>query len=165
MNANRRKLSFQLESLEDRNLLSSLPTAAALIQPMKAPKIVNTTVTGLITGTFHKTGSTVALDATGNLPVLGAMTMTGSYKLTEVGHSLKWKISAGTATVADSGGQIKVKFAGSGTGLIVFSFTTEGTITSGTGHFQGATGTFSTVGSSYFDSVHMTIRMTVKTKA
>ena len=166
MSANRRKRSFQLESLEDRNLLSALPTAAALIQPMKAPKIITTTIKGLLTGTFHKTGSTLALAATGNLPVLGATTLTGSYKLTEVGHTLKWKISAGTASVTDSAGdQIKVKFTGTGTGLIAFSFTTTGTIASGTGHFHGATGTFSATGSSYFEAMQMTITMTVKTKA
>jgi len=166
MRANRRKRSFQLESLEDRNLLSALPTAAALIQPLKAPKIITTTIKGLITGTFHLTGSTVALAARGNLPVLGTTAVTGSYKLKEVGHTLKWTISGGTATLTDSAGdELTVKYTGSGAGLISFSFTTKGTVTGGTGHFKGATGTFSATGSSYLEAAQMTITLTVKTKA
>lgn len=164
--------AFQLESLEDRNLLSAIPSSvAAQIQPLKAPKAVTQTIKGLLTGTIQRGAGThqVLLTAHGNLSVAGVttpMTLSASYNLTEVGKSVsKWAISGGTATFTDSAGdQINVKFTGSGKGTFPFSFSTKGTVTGGSGHFKGATGTFSGPGTSEFTAVQLNVSLTVKTK-
>ncbi len=169
--------SFRLESLEDRSLLSvAIPSSpVAEVQPMKTPQVVTHTITGQVTGTFHEVTSTsVTLNAKGNLAesgttVLLPVTLSGSYRLKEAGRTLKWNMTAGTATFTDSAGDaIKVKFTGSGqpTSPYVFQFSVKGTVTGGSGQFHGATGTFSASGKSYnaLGLFTMNVSLTVKTK-
>jgi hypothetical protein len=173
-NKRKQTRSFRLESLEDRSLLSVtiLPNVAAQVQPMKVPKVVTQTLTGLVTGTFQKGAAhLVTIAAKGNLTVKGAtapmtVSVSGKYKLLEVGHTLKWTLNGGTATFTDSAGdKINIKFSGSGKGTLFLPFSVKGTITGGSGHFKGATGTFSATGTSYYAFFHMNVTMTVKTKA
>ena len=177
-NSRRQTRSFRLESLEDRSLLSvAIPSnVAAQIQPMKAPKVVTQTLTGLVTGTFQKGAAhLVTIAAKGNLTAEGttaplAVSLSGEYKLTEVGRTSKWTLSGGTGTFTDSAGdKINIKFSGSGKGIIPFPFSVKGTITGGSGHFKGATGTFSATGTStsynLFGTFQMNVSLTVKTKA
>lgn len=173
-NKRKQTRSFQLESLEDRNLLSAaiLSNVAAQVQPMKVPKVVTQTLTGLVTGTFQKGAAPlVTIAAHGNLTVEGTtapVSVSGEYKMLEVGRTSKWTLSGGTATFTDSAGdKINIKFSGSGKGIILFPFSVKGTITGGSGHFKGATGTFSATGTSYnlFGTFQMNVSLTVKTKA
>ena len=95
--------SFRLESLEDRSLLSvAIPSSSlAEIQPMKTPQVVTHTITGLVSGTFHKATSTsVTLSGKGNLAENGTalpppVTLSGSYTLKEVGHTLEMEHERG----------------------------------------------------------------------
>lgn len=90
--------SFRLESLEDRSLLSvAVPSSVPfLIQPMKAPKQVTSTLTGSLTGTHQEgTAHLITTMTHGNLTMNGstvtlAVSGPGEYKLTEVGHAAKW---------------------------------------------------------------------------
>lgn len=173
-NKRKQTRSFQLESLEDRNLLSAAISSnvAAQVQPMKVPKVFTQTLTGLVTGTFQKGAAPlVTIAAHGNLTVEGTtapVSISGEYKMLEVGRTSKWTLSGGTATFTDSAGdKINIKFSGSGKGIILFPFSVKGTITGGSGHFKGATGTFSATGTSYnlFGTFQMNVSLTVKTKA
>ena len=173
-NKRKQTRSFQLESLEDRNLLSAAISSnvAAQVQPMKVPKVFTQTLTGLVTGTFQKGAAPlVTIAAHGNLTVEGTtapVSISGEYKMLEVGRTSKWTLSGGTATFTDSAGdKINIKFSGSGKGIIPFPFSVKGTITGGSGHFKGATGTFSATGTSYnlFGTFQMNVSLTVKTKA
>ena len=179
-NKRKQTRSFRLESLEDRSLLSAaIPShAAAQVQPMKAPKVVTQTLTGLIAGTFQKGAAhLVTIAATGNLTVEGAtppgtvpVSVSGKYMLLEIGRTSRWTISGGTTALTEThsvGDKINATFSGSGQGIFLFSFSVKGKITGGTGHFKGATGTFS--GSGTADNVagtfHEDVTLTVKTKA
>ena len=168
--------SLRLESLEDRSLLSvTIPSnVAAQVQALKMPKVVTQTLTGLVTGTSQKGADhLVTIAAHGNLTVEGTtapltVSVSGEYKLLEVGRTSEWTLSGGTATFTDSAGdKINIKFSGSGKGIILFSFSTKGKITGGSGHFKGATGTFSATGTAYnsIGEFQMNVTLTVKTKA
>ncbi len=175
-NKRKQTRSFRLESLEDRSLLSvAIPSnVAAQVQALNVPKVVTQTLTGLVTGTFQKGADhLVTMAAHGNLTVEGTtapltVSVSGEYKLLEVGRTSKWTLSGGTATFTDSAGdKINIKFSGSGKGIILFSFSTKGKITGGSGHFKGATGTFSATGTAYnsIGEFQMNVTLTVKTKA
>jgi hypothetical protein len=176
-NKRKQTRSFQLESLEDRNLLSAAISSnvAAQVQPMKVPKVFTQTLTGLVTGTLKGAAPLVTIAAHGNLTVEGTtapltVSVSGEYKMLEVGRTSKWTLSGGTATFTDSAGdKINIKFSGSGKGIILFPFSVKGTITGGSGHFKGATGTFSATGTStsynLFGTFQMNVSLTVKTKA
>ncbi len=175
-NKTKQTRSFRLESLEERSLLSvAMPSSvAALVQPMKAPKLVTSTLTGSLTGTHQEgAGHLITTMTHGNLTVNGstvilAVSGPGEYKLTEVGHAAKWKISGGTATFTDSAGDsLKTTFTGSAqaTSLFTSSFSIKGKVTGGSGVFKGATGTLSASGVSDLDgTLRENITLIVKTK-
>ncbi len=164
-----RSRRVQLELLESRELLSvaGLPLHPATeISPLAKAK---ETITGSLSGqaqlkpTSFTTGTT-DFEATGNTTVLGSTTLTGSVVYsTNKHHVLSY--TKGVATLTDlSGDQIKVSYTGSGKVVAAgdFTFSVKGKVTSGTGKFAGAVGTFSASGSNDLGafSIKLTVTLT-----
>lgn len=165
----KRDRRFQCESLEDRNLLSAIPAATAELQLVKT-KPVKETVTGTMDGTYRISGDLVTIQASGNLTVMGASTLSGQYDTAVNLKTFKARDTGGTAVLSNSqGDSLTSKFTGAGkvsNGAAVSSF--KGKITGGTLEFNGATGKFastSTASGDLFGTFQANVKLTVKVPA
>jgi hypothetical protein len=140
----KRTRSYRIEGLEDRSLLNgAVPTLAPAEVQLAMSNSVAQILKGTIKGTFTLKSGTVVFAGHGSLGVTGVWTLSGKYTETVNHKTGVITVSGGTATATDSvGDRLTVKFTGSGTGTSTFTFSFKGTVTGGTGHFKGATGTF-----------------------
>ncbi|MGP0065943.1 MAG: hypothetical protein ACLQGP_20380 [Isosphaeraceae bacterium] len=167
----RRDRRFHCEFLEDRSLLSAgMPANVSVeIHDLKS-KSVTQVIKGSINGYYAVNGALeVGLKGNGMLSVMGETTITGEYKLGVNIHTHKSTASGGTATFSEGNGTVSVSFSGSGkTKNGVFGFSMKGKVTGGTGEFSGATGKFTTKGTSPTGAVgpfEMNVSLKTKTPA
>ena len=153
LRANRRR-TFCPESLEGRNLLSTVVAApAAEVQPAVDYVPMKGTVDGTATlgaGTFDQNTGIVSVPVsytgTGNISHLGRVTVTGSHttKILPPYYNTS-EVTGGMATItAANGDTLVLTYTGAGQ-LIpgasnLFTDTFHYTITGGTGRFAGASG-------------------------
>ena len=165
----KRTRSFHCEALEDRSLLNAAIPASpkAEIHTLKQTSVIQT-IQGSLSGPYSGENQQVTTSGKGTLTVIGPVTMTGQYrtKLNLKTHSLT--MTGGTGTMTNGTDSVSVKFTGSGKiGNGEITFTMKGTITGGTGHYKGATGSFSSYGTApelSFGTYHQTVTATVKTR-
>ena len=143
-NGVRRARSCRIEALEDRSLLSAAALSLAPADVRIEAASANQALRGTINGNFALSGDTVGFAGKGSLGATGEWTLTGRYTVSENVKTHKLTVSGGSGTATDSAGErLSLEFTGSGKGISTFKLSFKGTVTGGTGHYQGATGTFS----------------------
>jgi hypothetical protein len=169
---------FRLEHLEDRSLLSvARPAIAAEVISAAAAATPITVLTGHIQGVSASNGlmtgtvpGHISYSGTGQARQLGFVYLGSEHIETQgatTGKTTPFTVSGGSGVLSDiKANKITFAYVGSGTSIVhgQKTVTLNGFVTSGTGRFDGVTGSFSATGTFHGALHHFNLSFSVVLK-